>query len=79
MNQRSIHDLDRSDPVVRKFLEECGVEERPVSIRLVGPTPGSVQREIDRLKGFYGDAIQLTQVRQDDRKRVWVAYGTIIK
>jgi hypothetical protein len=79
MKQRSTQELDRSDPAVRRFLEEAGVIERPVSIRLVGPTPGSVQRELDRLQGFYGDAIQLTQARQDDKKRVWVAYGTIIR
>jgi len=70
--------LDRRDPAVKQFAQECGLTEHAVSLRLVGVSFADVQTQIDRLKRAYGPDILLTSARQSGRGQEWIAYGTII-
>ncbi len=76
--QRTAQYLDRRDPIVARFTQECGLTEHAVSIRLVGVTEADVQTQINRLERTFGELIQMTRPKQSGRGIEWIAYGTIV-
>lgn len=70
--------LDRSDPIVARFVAECGLATTAVSIRLVGESEADVKLQVQRLEKAFGSLIALTAPRQSGRGIEWIAYGTLL-
>ena len=78
VGQQQQQQLDRRDPTVKRFIEECGLAGSPVSIRLVGVTKADLEIQIARLEKSLGGLLRMTQPGQTGRGSEWIAYGTIL-
>jgi hypothetical protein len=78
MRQHNQQTIDQRDPVVAKFVAECGLASTAVSIRLVGEKEADVQIQIQRLERAFGSLVKLTAPRQSGRGIEWIAYGTLL-
>ncbi len=70
--------LDLRDPIVARFVAECGLAKNAVSLRLVGVSEEDVTIQIKRLERTFGTLVMMTQPRQSGRGEEWIAYGTLI-
>lgn len=70
--------LDRRDPTVKRFIEECGLAGSPVSIRLVGNSRADLDIQIARLEKSLGGLLRMTLPKQSGRGLEWIAYGSIL-
>lgn len=70
--------LNRSNPEVAKWADECGLASGPVAIKLTGENEQSVTVQIQRLNRAFGSLITFSLPRRDSRGVAWVAYGTLL-
>lgn len=78
MTQRERQSIDRRDPTVAKFIQECGLATTAVSIRLVGESEADVMLQVERLEKVFGSLIRMTRASTSGRGIEWIAYGTLL-
>lgn len=69
--------IDRSDPTVQRFMQECGLVGGPVQIRLTGEHDDLVA-QVRRFELAFGSLIAFAQPRQQREGILWDAIGTIL-
>jgi hypothetical protein len=69
--------IDRSDPAVQRFMQECGLVSGPVHIRLTGDHD-DLLAQIRRFELAFGSLVAFTTPRQQREGVLWDVYGTIL-
>lgn len=70
--------IDRSDPIVARFVADYGLTVAPVAITLIGESCDDVNLQIARLHAMYGPLITFARARLDHYTGCWNANGTLL-
>jgi len=69
--------IDRSDPKVQRFMQECGLAGEPVNIKLTGKHD-DLLAQIRRFELAFGSLVSFTNPRQQREGILWDVFGTIL-
>lgn len=74
-SERLAAELDRSNPTVARWLQECDLASTPVRMSLHGESKADIELQCRRLAAVFGPLIKMSKVRQNKAKTTYLAYG----
>lgn len=70
--------IDSRDPMVARWIAECGLATTPVAIKLTGERESDVALQITRLERTFGALVQFSRPRRVSNGVEWIAHGTLL-
>jgi hypothetical protein len=77
--ERTVADINASDPIVAHWLLECGFLEAPVKFRLKASSAADLEIEIQRLRKLFGDEVRITASQHNRSGNEYIAYGAFLR
>ena len=69
--------LDTHDPIVARWIAECGIAQAPVKIKLTAETQADLILQYQRLKISFGALVHFGAIQHNRVGDEWVMFGTI--
>jgi hypothetical protein len=66
-----------SDPIVARWIADCGMATAPVKIKLTGESQADVLLQYQRLKRSFGALVHFGPIQHNRVGNEWIVFGTI--
>jgi hypothetical protein len=70
--------INSSDPVVARWIVDCGLAGTPVAIKLTGESEDDVALQVRRMERAFGSLVQFSAPRRVSNGVEWIAHGTLL-